>query len=158
MNRNIGWSVLAVTLCGSAVFAEEIYVKAASINVFSDEGSYYPVVGHATKGAALPVVSHDGHWVQVQVATPPVQGYVFDDALQATQPPLDVFNGVPVTPLVTSASAGRTLQPGALEYAQSKNVDPKALEALEGYNAALDPKEFLAFARQGQVGIGQAKH
>jgi hypothetical protein len=165
MNRKMTWSLLAaMTLCGSAAFAEQIYVKSAVVNIFSDEGSYYPVLGTATKGSALSVVSHDGHWVQVQAQAPapaqPIQGYVFDDALQADQPPADIFNGVKVTPLISASSAGRTLQPGTVEFAQSKNINPEALQALEKYNASIDAdtKGFLDFAKQGQVGIGQVEH
>ena len=161
MNRKMIWSLTALALCGSTAIAEDIYVKSAIANVYTDEGSYYPLVCKKPQGTAFTVVSRDGHWVQVQApAQPPdpaVQGYVFDDALQPTPVASGVFSGVKSTALVSASAAGRTVGPGALEFANSKNLNPKPMTDLEAYNAGLDPKEFIAFEKQGQVGIGQAK-
>ena len=153
MRRRVLYLALATTLCTSVALAEELFVTAPKVLIYSGKGAVYPTVATASKGTSLTVIDHEGKWIKVQAAT--TQGYVFEAAVSPQKPGGDLTAGVSLNTGVTEAAAGKGLNPDATNYAQGKDLSTKPLDDLIAFRMKIDPKEWQAFADAGKVGTSK---
>jgi hypothetical protein len=148
--------LLAVVMLGSAALAEDIWIKAETVQIRSGKGAVFPVVATVTKGTKLTVVDREGHWILVQVSDQ-VQGYVYDGSTSTEA----VGNGGNLlsdlgaggqAADMSSGAAGKGLAPEAETWASGANLNPGPMNKLIDFRKHIDPKLWSAFTAEGKVG------
>jgi hypothetical protein len=160
MKRNkrydaIGACILLAAGFTATALAEDIWIKAETVDIRAGKGAVYPVVATVQKGTQLTVIDHEGHWLHVQVGTQ--DGYVYDTAVSSDKVGgggnmlADLGAGANASNM-SSGAAGKGLAPEADTWAAGKNMDPGPMNKLIAFRKKFDPKLWEKFTADGKVG------
>ena len=119
MTRRVAAVVVALTIFPAVLYAQDtmLTVTVQSADVYKSPSTAAPVVGHASRGAALPVERNLGSWVQVPwSAAPDGIGYVHMsmgrlNARSAETPAVNTPSRAPSTSASTSPSVSASPSP-----------------------------------------------
>jgi hypothetical protein len=120
MTRRLAAVVIVLTIFPAVLYAQDnvLTVTVQSADVHKSPSTAAPVVGHASKGTALPIVRNLGSWVQVTwVGAPDGIGYVHTTMGRMN---------VPTTSAPTAASprASSSLAPSSVAASASPSAAP----------------------------------
>jgi uncharacterized protein YraI len=158
MNKNrislLAGAVLGTTLlCAGIAGAEDVWVKSAIVSVRADKGPIFDEVAVVKKGVQLKVLARENGWVKVDVGGK--QGWISEKLISTTKVDANfTFGDIGKTADLSEAKAGRSLKEGAVEYASSKNLNPRPMQELEIFrdNLRKAPQDWIEFMKQGRVG------
>jgi len=144
MQKQAALFALALSVfTASSAFAEDAWVKAATVEIRQDKGAIYPSVATAAKGTQVTVLQRDGHWVQVQTAGK--TGWVFDGSLSSSKVNGDMNLMPGAAAQMSTGIASRGLQPGAESYVSSRGLSKAPLEHLIDLRKKIPPADWKTF-------------
>jgi len=115
MTRRVAAVVIVLTIFPAVLYAQDnvLTVTVQSADVHKSPSTAAPVVGHASKGTALPVVRSLGSWVQVTwVGAPDGIGYVHTTMGRLNAPATSALTSTsPRTPSSLAASSASPSSP-----------------------------------------------
>jgi hypothetical protein len=146
---------LGMALLGATALAEDIWIKAETVQIRAGKGAVYPVIATVPKGTKLTVIAREGHWIQVQVQDQ--LGYVFDGSVSSQEVGsggnllADLGAGSNASDM-SSGAAGKGLAPEAETWASGANLNSGPMNKLIDFRKHLDPKLWESFTTEGKVG------
>jgi uncharacterized protein YgiM (DUF1202 family) len=145
---------LAVAGACFAQAAEQLWTKQA-VDIREGKSGFSKVVVSAKKGEQLTVLAREGSWVKVQRGDQ--QGYIFQNMLSdkkvgSGESMGDVMAGGDSTSGMSTSAAGKGLDKIAEDYAATKHMDPKVVDAMIARNTSISDADRVAFMKQGNVG------
>src|SRR6185503_4580750 len=116
MTRRVAAVVIVLTIFPAVLYAQDnvLTVTVQSADVHKSPSTAAPVVGHASKGTALPVVRNLGSWVQVAwVDAPDSVGYVHTTMGRLNAPTRSAPTGTPPRPASSVAAPSQSATPSS---------------------------------------------
>ena len=153
------WISLLCLAIAPISFAEDVFVKQATVIVRDGKGSAYDEIGKARKGDKLQLVGREGPWLKVRIAGR--EGYVYETAVADSKPGEDLGAGLSK---MLGANSGASSQSDAaagkgfgeaLKWADSKRLSRAGLQRMYAIRKSVSGKEWEAFAQEGNVGPTQ---
>ncbi|MGB7159912.1 MAG: SH3 domain-containing protein [Tepidisphaeraceae bacterium] len=152
----------AVVGVGGVVLAqavEEVWVSRPELQIRQSKGPV-GVVATARKGDKLTVLAREDNWLKVKFGEK--EGYVMATSISARQIKGgqgvgDVLAGGSQSDAAQSGAAAKGLSEEAEGYARAKNMDPTIVDQMIARNSADTNEQWLAFAKEGNVGPERKK-
>ena len=151
MKRTMIAAGLVMALSATAL-AEDIWVKAETVEIREGKGAIFKVVGTAAKGTQLSVVAREGKWIKVKAGAS--EGWVFEEAVSPAKVSGggNIFSGMTNTATVSSGAAAKGLEQNAEVYAKDRRMDAGPMNWLVAFSHSIPPAEWQRFTAQGKVG------
>src|SRR6478752_5061110 len=125
MTRRVAAVLVALTIFPAVLYAQDtaLTVTVQSADVYKAPSTGAPVLGHAARGAVLPVVRNLGSWVQIAWdGSPDGIGYVHTTMGRVNAP----TTNAPATNAATTNAAGASAQPRARTTTASSSASSSA--------------------------------
>jgi hypothetical protein len=152
-------AVVGVGGVALAQAAEQVFVNRPALQIRETKGPV-GVVATAAKGDVLTVLAREDNWLKVRFGDK--EGYVLANSISAKEvkkgPGIgNALAGGSDASDVQTGAAAKGLRPEAEDYAKAKNLDPKVVDKMMDRNKAITPAEWMAFAKEGNVGPERKK-
>jgi hypothetical protein len=143
-------------LCFAQAASETVWAK-QPIVIRDGKSGFAAEVTKARKGDQLTVLAREGPWLKIQIGDK--QGYVSESVTSAKKVAGggfgDMMAGGDSTSGMNTSAAAKGLDKMAQDYATSKNMNPKVVDAMMDRNKAITEAERQAFMAEGNVGVAR---